>query len=156
MATFGRPRPSANTDLRPTATEIVECRRAVEATVTDREPGVLAAAGLVGGGSFAGALARHAVTLAAPTTALGTLGVNVFGSFLLGVVLSDTGLGRRLSSRLRLLLATGVLSSFTTYSTFALATTELSPSLAVGYVGANYGLAIAAVLLAHALARWLS
>lgn len=109
---------------------------------------------LVGAGGLVGTLLRHAVTVAAPTTAAGTLAVNVLGSFALGFVLADSPIGRRLSPQLRLLLATGVLSSFTTYSTFALATTGFAPSLAVAYVGANYGLAIGAVVLAHVVARW--
>lgn len=124
--------------------------------MANEAPGVATAIVLVGAGGFVGSVLRHGVTGLAPTTALGTLAVNVLGSFALGIVLSDSRLAARISGRLRLLLATGVLSSFTTYSTFALATTELPPLWAAGYVGANYGLAIVAVVLAHALAWWVS
>lgn len=110
---------------------------------------------LVGIGGFVGSVLRHAVTLGFPTTASGTLAVNVLGSFALGIVLSDSHLAERIPSGTRLLLATGLLSSFTTYSTFALATTELAPLWAVGYVGANYALAVLAVVLAQLLARWI-
>ena len=54
--------------------------------------------------------------------------VNLFGAFLLGVLLEalvlrgdDSGVRRRL----RLMLGTGLLGGFTTYSTFALGTASL-------------------------------
>lgn len=122
----------------------------------NEDPGVATAILLVGTGGFIGSVLRHGVTGLAPTTALGTLGVNVLGSFALGIVLSDSRLAARISARMRRFLATGILSSFTTYSTFVLATTELPPPWAAGYVGANYGLAIAAVVLAHATGRWMA
>ena len=112
------------------------------------------AVALVGIGGFVGTVLRHAVTVALPSTALGTLAVNVLGSFALGLLLADSRVAGRLSARLRLLLATGLLSSFTTYSAFALETTALAPMAAVAYVAANYGLAIAGVAVAHLLARW--
>ena len=110
---------------------------------------------LVGAGGFVGAVLRHVVTVAFPTAAIGTLAVNVVGSFALGIVLSEAHVGRLLSVRARLVLATGLLSSFTTYSTFALETTALDPAWAVAYVAGNYGLAVLAVVLAQVLARWL-
>lgn len=111
---------------------------------------------LVGVGGFAGTVLRHLFTVAMPTAALGTLLVNVLGSFGLGLVLSDSSLADHVSLRTRLILATGLLSSFTTYSTFALETTQFEPLWAAGYVGANYALAFQAVVLAQVLARWAS
>ena len=72
---------------------------------------------LVGVGGFAGAPARHAVSVALPTAfPWGTLAVNVAGAFLLGVVVYGTAGPRRLPEAARLVVATGFLSSFTTYS----------------------------------------
>jgi CrcB protein len=124
--------------------------------MAEQGPPIVTALAPVGVGGFAGAIVRHGATIALPTSALGTLAVNVLGSFLLSLVLSESVLAQRLSSRLRLVVATGFLSSFTTYSTFALATTALPPMAAAGYVGVNYGLAIGAVVVAHALAGWRS
>ena len=122
---------------------------------SQRAPG-LSSIVLVGAGGFVGAGLRHAVTVAFPTAAVGTLAVNVLGSFALGIVLSESHVGRLLSVRARLVLATGLLSSFTTYSTFAVETTALAPGWAVAYVAGNYGLAVLAVVFAQLLARWLS
>ncbi|NEU57961.1 CrcB family protein [Halorussus sp. MSC15.2] len=106
---------------------------------------------LVAVGGFAGAVLRHAVAAALPSGfPWGTLAVNVTGSFALGVLLSESPLAGRISSETRLVLATGFLSSFTTYSTFALQTTTLSPSWAVVNVGANYALGFAAVVSGRA------
>lgn len=108
---------------------------------------------LVGLGGFAGAIARWSITLALPVTfPWGTLAVNVTGSFLLGALVRDGRFGDRLSTRGRLLLATGVLSSFTTYSTFAAETLALDPRLAVANVAANYGLGLTAAFLGQYVA----
>lgn len=79
-----------------------------------------------------------------------TFCINAIGAFVLGFLLEalvrsgeDTG-GRRLA---RLGVGTGVLGGFTTYSTFMVETTQLSWSLATGYV--------AATVVLGALAAWL-
>ena len=107
---------------------------------------------LVGVGGFAGAILRHAVAVALPGGfPWGTLAVNVAGSFALGVVFYERRLVGRLGPELRLLVATGFLSSFTTYSAFAVETAALSPALAAANVGANYALGFAAVLVGRAV-----
>ena len=109
---------------------------------------------LVGVGGFAGAVLRHAVGVALPgNLPWGTLAVNVAGSFALGVLVYEARLTGRLGPRTRLLVGTGFLSSFTTYSAFAVETAALSPSLAVANVGANYVLGFAAVLVGRAVVR---
>ncbi len=133
----------------------------------------------VAAGGFVGATARHAVALAAPTPEGGTLAVNVAGSFLLGLLLYEARLAGVLSARIRLALGTGVLSSFTTYSTFAVQTAALGgvgglgggtaggatgtaapagvvPRAAAVNVLANYALGFLAVVAAGLVARWLS
>lgn len=114
--------------------------------------------GLVVLGGAVGSLGRAAVSaaLAAPTDGRGlpfaTLLVNVTGAFALGllveVIAHRSDPARR---RIRLLLGTGLLGGFTTYSLLA---GELAESLLAG----RYALAAvyaAATLLGGALASWL-
>ena len=103
--------------------------------------------GLVAGGGAAGALARAAVA-GVTTTPGGTLLANVAGSLLLGLVGALA-----VPPRLHAFAATGFCSSFTTYSTFAVETLALSPSLAVGYVAATYGLGLVAATVGTRLGR---
>jgi len=108
---------------------------------------------VIAAGGFVGASLRflaldalvdvHAITLA-----------NVVGCLLLGMVVygaeSVVGVGRRA----RLFLATGVLSSLTTYSGFAAqAALAGGPLATTAVVGVNYGLGFLAVLLGRSLVR---
>lgn len=100
----------------------------------------LSAIVLVGGGGFVGAALRYGVDAAVGgilgtlvPIPLETLAVNVLGSFALGAV--STLLRTR---RVRLLVMTGMLSSFTTYSTFAVQTASLGPLLGAVNVGTTY------------------
>ena len=116
---------------------------------------------LVGG--LLGTSARYAVTLALPTRGgqwpTATFVVNLAGAFALGVLLEtlerrgDDAGGRR---RLRLLIGTGCLGAFTTYSTLALDTDLLvrdhHPALAVGYGLASVGLGLCATVAGLAVA----
>ncbi|WP_135852202.1 fluoride efflux transporter CrcB [Halorussus salinus] len=112
---------------------------------------------LVAVGGFTGAIARYAVAAALPGGfPWGTLAVNVAGSFALGVLLFEATLTGRLSSETRLVLGTGFLSSFTTYSTFAVQTAALSPRWAVANVAANYTLGFLAVVAGRSAVRSLA
>ena len=107
---------------------------------------------LVAGGGFAGANARWLLAVALPDLG-GTLAANVLGAFTLGAVVTAVAAGR-LSPAVRAALATGFLSSFTTYSTFAVESALARPApLLVGNVLANYALGFAAAALGVALAR---
>ena len=81
-------------------------------------------------GGAAGALARHGVSSAVAAAfgtrfPLGTLVVNVAGSFAMGWLFA-LFIGRvDLSPELRLLLTTGLLGAFTTFSTFSVETLVL-------------------------------
>ena len=111
----------------------------------------LAGAGLVAAGGFLGAVTRYGVDVAAgDVTGLGTLLVNVLGSFVLGLLVT-----RVVDVRIRLLVGTGLVSSFTTYSTFAAETVALDPTLAALNVAGNYVLGFLAVLCARTVVRWL-
>lgn len=104
---------------------------------------------LVGLGGAAGSMARYAAGLIVPGPG-GTLIVNVFGAFLLGLLVEtvlrltarspeDSERALRLR-RWRLLLGTGVLGGFTTYSLLA---ADVAEFLISGRIleGAGYGLA---------------
>ncbi|RLM56419.1 CrcB family protein [Halobellus sp. Atlit-31R] len=102
---------------------------------------------LIALGGFFGATARYLVgtVVAGPS---GTLVANVCGSFVLAVAASAVR-----SSRARFFLATGLLSSFTTYSTFAVETTSLGPTWGLANVGATYAFGFAAAFLGLAVGR---
>jgi CrcB protein len=111
---------------------------------------------LIAVGGFCGAVMRQTVTVALTTAVLGTLAVNVAGSFALGVLLYEAHLANVLSVETRLVVGTGFLSSFTTYSTFAQQTATLAPRWAVANVAANYALGFLAIVLGQLVARWVS
>lgn len=104
---------------------------------------VLPDLGIVAVGGAVGSLARHLITLAVGDTGpfpLATFGINVVGAYLLGLLVealtrlgSDHGRWRAA----RLLLGTGVLGGFTTYSLLAADAAELlldgQARVAVGY-----------------------
>ena len=110
---------------------------------------------LVGLGGFAGAVGRYAVGVVMPSGyPWDTLAVNVAGAFLLGVFVFGTADLRSVPESARLVVATGFLASFTTYSTFAAETVALSPVLATVNIFATYGVGFLAVGLAWGVVRW--
>lgn len=111
----------------------------------------LEAVALVGVGGFAGANLRYAVALLAPGLQA-TLAVNAAGSLALGFVVYDAAGRGILTDESRTVLATGFLSSLTTYSTFAVQTAGVPPLLMVGNVVANYALGFLGVVVG----RWLA
>ena len=113
--------------------------------MTDRHPLRHAEALLlVAIGGLVGANARYLLSLALPGLG-GTFLANVTGSALLGFVLYEaTGTGL-LAAETRLVVATGFLSSYTTYSTFALETIQATPLLGLTNVLASYALGFGAV-----------
>ena len=81
-------------------------------------------------GGAVGALARHGVSTAmvaafGPRFPLGTLVVNVAGSFAMGWLFALFAGRMDVSPELRLLLTTGLLGAFTTFSTFSMETLVL-------------------------------
>ncbi len=111
-------------------------------------------------GGAAGAVARFAITgpilgkLVAdtdhPRFPWGVLAVNLAGCLLIGVI-AALFIDRSADDRLRLLLVTGFLGSFTTFSAFGLDTFELldahAPGLAFANIAASVvgGTALAAI-----------
>ena len=120
---------------------------------------------LIGLGGVLGANARYLVSLWAANRwgvafPYGTLLINATGSFLIGFVLALVAARFGDSAEGRLLLVTGFLGAYTTFSTFAFETVALSrqrdhwPALAnlLGSAVLGVGAAVAGILLATALA----
>ena len=108
--------------------------------------------GLVLLGGLLGTPARYAVTLGVPTRSghwpTATFVVNLVGAFALGFLVA--ALGDDPARRLRLLIGTGFLGAFTTYSTLALDTDLLlrdhHSGLALGYALATLALGLCATV----------
>jgi CrcB protein len=107
---------------------------------------------LVAIGGFAGANLRYLFSLVVPGIG-GTFAANVLGCLALGFLVYEAELVGLLAEETGFVAATGFLSSFTTYSTFALEAVQSPTPTAVGYVGATYACGFAAVLVGRHLAR---
>jgi len=82
----------------------------------------------VGLGGFIGAVFRFILSTAIQESArfpIGTLGVNILGSFTLSLITFSAERSSALPESSRLFLAVGVLGAFTTMSTFSLETFRL-------------------------------
>ncbi|GAA5140484.1 fluoride efflux transporter CrcB [Nocardioides marinquilinus] len=118
-------------------------------------PGHGLAVALVLLGGFVGTLARYGVSLLLPVTGgwpLGTLAVNLTGAFALAWLVTRFAD----DARLRLLLGTGVVSGYTTYSTLAVELERLLADgravTAVSYAVVSLVGGIGAAVLGHRLA----
>lgn len=76
----------------------------------------------------------------------GTFIANVIGCYLLGFLIYEQEYTDLLTDRSRLVFATGFLSSFTTYSTFALEIFQSSLMFGIGYALISYAIGFTAVL----------
>jgi len=90
----------------------------------------------------------------------GTLGVNLIGSFLIMIIMHLGVQKAVISPELRILLTTGVMGGFTTYSTFNYETMRFFEERAYGMgllnIGATVVTCLVAALAATALIRWLT
>jgi CrcB protein len=109
---------------------------------------------LVAAGGAVGASARHLVGLATLRVfgsgfPVGTMVVNIVGCLAMGILVGLFATRIQGSQTLRLLLATGFLGGFTTFSAFSLDFTVLwdrgQIALAIGYVAASVLLSLAAL-----------
>lgn len=85
---------------------------------------------LAAGGGAIGAAARYLVNITCaaflpPTFPFATFGINVLGSFLMGVVVASSVPLFGGSAAWRIFLATGILGGLTTFSAFSLETWQL-------------------------------
>jgi CrcB protein len=115
-------------------------------TISTSRRRTLVVVALVGVGGFAGANLRYAVSLVVPGLG-GTFLVNSLGCLALGVLLYRANLAGMLSEETGFVVVTGFLSSFTTYSTFALETVQSATPVAIAYVVATYACGVVAVLV---------
>jgi CrcB protein len=119
---------------------------------------------LVGAGGGLGAMARYGLSGVAHglggdrALPLGTLTVNVLGCFAIGALAYLAGSRGVLGAEWRLLLITGFLGGFTTFSTFGNETLNLILSgdfwPAFGNMSLHVALGLAAVWAGRALAVW--
>jgi CrcB protein len=125
------------------------------------EPTPMAAASLtsltlVAAGGAAGSVLRYLASIWAlawlgPAFPWGTLAVNAIGSLVIGAMA-----GAEVEGQARLLLVTGFLGGFTTFSAFSLEATmlwERSPALSIAYVAASVLLGAALCLAGFWLVR---
>lgn len=115
-------------------------------------------------GSAIGGISRYMVggavqRLSASGYPLGTLVVNITGSFLLGLILRYGLETASLTPELRVFLTVGFCGGYTTFSTFSYETVALMEdgqwTRAVGYVALSVGISLGSVLLGLATARQL-
>lgn len=107
---------------------------------------------LVAIGGALGANARYGVGLLMPGLG-GTFVANATGCYLLGFLVYEGQYADLLAERSRVLFGTGFLSSYTTYSMFALETAQSAPAVAVGYAAISYAVGLMAVLIGQATAH---
>lgn len=84
----------------------------------------------IGLGGIAGSLLRYFVSILTiylwnPEFPLATLTINLTGSFLLGWFLSKFSASKKLSAEMISMISTGVIGSYTTFSTFCLESIHL-------------------------------
>jgi CrcB protein len=111
---------------------------------------------LVAAGGAIGASLRHlsgmaAVRLFGSGFPWGTLFVNVFGSFLMGLFIAWMVKKTGVSNDVRLFMATGILGGFTTFSAFSLDVANMvergAMSSAFVYIAASVIISLAAVFI---------
>ena len=115
---------------------------------------------LVGLGGFFGAISRYLVSKYASQAfsafPVGTLIVNVTGSFILGFVMYSALSSRLISPEIRLLVAVGFVGAYTTMSTFAYETIRLTDARDFLDAGVNILLNVVLCLGAVYLAKIVS
>lgn len=120
---------------------------------------------LVAAGGASGSVCRHLVGVACLRLfgvgfPWGTMAVNIVGSFAMGVLIELLARRFDMSMELRLLLATGFLGGFTTFSSFSLDAVGIfergSPMLALAYVVGSVLAGIVALVAGLSLMRALA
>lgn len=116
----------------------------------------------IAGGGALGALGRHYFGLAAlklfgASFPYGTLGVNILGSFLMGIIIVALSHSLEISNEVKAFLTVGFLGSFTTFSTFSLDVVTLwergETYSALGYVILSVVLSILSLFIGMAIMR---
>lgn len=117
---------------------------------------------IVGSGGFIGSALRYLVQvnvekLMSSTFPMGTLLVNVTGSFIIGIIYAFAEKGNLMSPEWRIFLAVGICGGFTTFSTFTMDNLNLMKDNSLFqlllYTGGSLFLGIVAVYLGIILTR---
>ncbi len=116
----------------------------------------------IAAGGALGAVLRHffgaaTMSLTGISFPVGTMGVNIIGSFIMGALISYFALVWSPSPEIKAFLTVGILGGFTTFSAFSLDTVALLErgqiSLALLYVCASIILSIAALFVGMILIK---
>lgn len=114
----------------------------------------------IGIGGFIGAVLRYIssrfLNNLVPNFPLGTLAVNIAGSFILGFILYSLSYGKSISSNLRDFITIGFIGGFTTMSAFAYESFRLFELNEVLYFSLNLALNIILCLTAVYLGKELA
>ena len=116
---------------------------------------ILIFAFIVGVGGFAGSIARYGLSLAfqkySIVMPLGTIGANIIGCFIIGIIAHFSTGTSVLSPEMRLLLATGFCGGFTTMSSFVYESTQMLKSNELYYVALYFLITIVGSFVAFFL-----
>ena len=125
-------------------------------------PQLLSHALLVAAGGALGSVGRYlvgvfAIRVFGPNFPWGTFIVNIVGSLVIGFMAEAVARALNQSAEMRMLIVTGFLGGFTTFSSFSLDTMYLiergEVMTAILYIAASVGLALIAVTAGLALGR---
>lgn len=117
---------------------------------------------LVGSGGFIGSALRYLVQVNAEkilnsTFPIGTMFVNIVGSFVIGIIYAFAEKGNLMSPEWRVFLAVGICGGFTTFSTFTMDNLNLMKDNSIFqllfYTGGSLFIGIAAVYLGIIITR---
>ncbi len=100
--------------------------------------------------------AAQALRLFGPGFPWGTLGVNIIGSFIMGVIVEALALRFQVSPEVRAFLVTGVLGGFTTFSAFSLDISVLLERKDVGVAALYAFSSLGGAVLALFFGIWLT
>lgn len=115
----------------------------------------------VAGGAAVGAVLRYLLGIwitarMGPGFPFGTLAINLIGCLLIGLILTLAARGAPLGEPARLLLVTGLLGGFTTFSAFGYETYSLILGGRLPAAAAYVGASVAGGLLCVALGAWMA
>jgi len=109
----------------------------------------------IGSGGFIGAVLRAYINGLLPRTIseipIGTLSVNLLGSFILGALFALFALTSVFSINVKSFLSTGLLGALTTYSTFAFESFLLIQGGSWGYAAINMALNLFGTVISAAI-----
>lgn len=110
-------------------------------------------------GSAMGGMARYGLTALfhrwLPHFPVGTIIINVTGSFVIGLISGLTSGSARSQPWIREFLMVGVCGGYTTFSSFSLQTMELMQEGRLGAAGLNIGLSVSLCLAAVLFGHWI-